>query len=280
MTSSLGLPASGREAAAGAKDTARRAADSKWVERMARVGIAARGLVYVLIAFLAVRIAFGDHDKRADQAGAFQTLAETGWGKALLWLVAAGLVGYALWELTEAALGHREDSSDGKRTAHRAESAAKAVLYLGLALVAARVASGGSGGGGSESLTARVLGMSGGRLLVGLAGLVVVGIGVYQLWGGVTKRFEKDIRTSDTAHDKVVKLGQVGHVARGAVVVVVGLLVVAAAVTFDPAKARGLDAALSAFAAQPYGPLLLVLVALGLLCFGVYSFVESRLRRL
>lgn len=276
---SLGLPTSGREAAAGARNTARRAADSRWVERMARVGIAARGLVYVLIAFLAAKIATGDRDRRADQSGAFQTLAESGWGKAVLWAVVAGLVGYAAWELTEAASGHRDETS-GKRSAHRLESAAKALLYLGLALVAARVATGGSGGAGSESLTARLLGMSGGRLLVGLAGVVVAAIGAWMLFQGWTKRFLDDVRTSGTANGTVERLGQVGHVARGAVVVVVGVLVVAAAVTFDPQKARGLDAALSALAAQPYGPYLLLLVALGLLCFGAYSVVESRLKRL
>ena len=92
--------------------TARQAADSKWIQRTARVGLAARGLVYVLIGILAFQIAFVDRAERADQQGAFQTLAQNGFGKAILWLAILGFVGYGLWQASEAAWGHRTERDD------------------------------------------------------------------------------------------------------------------------------------------------------------------------
>src|SRR4051812_49635271 len=135
--------AAGRQAA----NTARQAADSKWVDRLARVGLASRGLVYVLIAVLAAQIAFGDRGEKADQQGAFSTLAQNGFGKAVLWLVVAGFLGYAAWQLTEAGWGHRDADGEGKRALERIGSLAQAVVYAGPAFVAAPPAGGGGGGG-------------------------------------------------------------------------------------------------------------------------------------
>ena len=146
-----------------AANAARQAADSRWIERTARVGLAARGLVYVLIGILAFQIAFVDRAKQADQQGAFQTLAHNGFGKAILWLVIIGFVGYGLWQATEAAWGHRTERDDRKRTASRVESAVKAVIYLILAVVAFRVVTDSSHGGqGGEQVTAEVLQLPGG----------------------------------------------------------------------------------------------------------------------
>lgn len=272
-------PSSARAAAADLE----RAAESPWLDRLARVGLAARGLVYVLIGVLAARIAFGHHDRSADQRGAFETLARNGFGRALLWLVVVGLAGYALWQLSEAAFGYR-DEDGAKRTAKRLKSVGKAAAYLGLSFAAAKAAlRRPSGSKPSETATARLLQHSGGRPLVVLAGLVVIGVGCFYAYRGAAKEFERSLalsRLSSTARSTVVRVGQVGHVARGAVFCVIGALVVAAAVTFDPSKARGFDAALTTLSGQPYGRVLLLLVAAGLACFGVYSFVEARYRRL
>jgi hypothetical protein len=264
--------------------TARQAADSKWIERTARVGLAARGLVYVLIGILAFQIAFVDRAERADQQGAFQTLAQNGFGKAILWLVILGFVGYGLWQASEAAWGHRTECEDRKCTASRIESAVKAVIYLILAVVAFRVVTGTSKGGqGGEQVTAKVLQLSGGQVLVGLVGVVIVAAAVLLAWRGLRTKFEEHLDLAELgpgARSAVINLGKVGYVARGVVFSLVGLLVVVAAVTFDPDKARGMDAALRQVAARPYGPWLLSLMALGLMCFGAYSLAESRYRRL
>jgi hypothetical protein len=248
------------------------------------VGLAARGLVYALISILAFQIAFVDRGKEADQRGAFQTLAQNGFGKAVLWVVIIGFIGYAVWQATEAAWGHWRERDERKRMASRVESAIKAVIYIVLAVVAFRVVTGSSKQGqGGEQFTAKVLKMTGGQFLVTLAGVAIVAAAVLVAWRGLRTKFEEHLdlwRLGPRARSAVVNLGKVGYIARGIVFALAGILVVAAAVTFDPQKARGIDAALRQLAAQPYGPWLLSLVALGLLCFGAYSFVESRYRRL
>jgi Domain of Unknown Function (DUF1206) len=263
---------------------ARQAADSRWIERMARVGLAARGLVYVLIGILAIQIAFVDRAEQADQQGAFQTLAQNGFGKAILWLVILGFVGYGLWQASEAAWGHRRERDDRKRAASRIESAVKAVIYLVLAVVALRVVTGTSGSGqGGEQVTAKLLQMPGGQILVALTGVAIVAAAVLLAWRGLRTKFEEHLDLTELGpgtRSALINLGKVGYIARGVVFSLVGILVVAAAVTFDPDKARGMDAALRQVAAQPYGPWLLSLMALGLMCFGAYSFAEARYRRL
>jgi hypothetical protein len=222
--------------------------------------------------------------KEADQQGAFQTLAQNGFGKAILWLVILGFVGYGLWQASEAAWGHRTEHDDRKRTASRIESAVKAVIYLLLAVVAFRVVTGTSSGGqGGEQVTAKALQLPGGQVLVGLAGVAIVAAAVLLAWRGLRTKFEEHLDLAELgpgARSALINLGKVGYIARGVVFSLVGILVVTAAVTFDPDKARGMDAALRQVAAQPYGPWLLSLMALGLMCFGVYSFAESRYRRL
>jgi hypothetical protein len=267
-----------------AANAARQAADNKWIERTARVGLAARGLVYVLIGILALQIAFVDRAEQADQQGAFQTLAQNGFGKAILWLVILGFVGYGLWQASEAAWGHRTERDERKRTASRIESAIKAAIYLLLAVVAFRVVTGTSRSGqGGEQVTAQALQLTGGQVLVGLAGVAIVAAAVLLAWRGLRTKFEEHLDLAELgpgARSALITLGKVGYVARSIVFALVGILVVVAAVTFDPDKARGMDAALRQVAAQPYGPWLLSLMALGLMCFGVYSFAESRYRRL
>jgi hypothetical protein len=262
--------------------TARRAANSRSLDWLARLGLAARGLVYVLIGALAFQIAFGDSGERADQQGAFQELARNGAGKALLWVIALGFVGYAAWQVTQAVWGY-QDKPKAKRNGHRAVSAAKAVVYFGLAGLAVRTAVGSGGGGGGQTATAKLLGMSGGRAIVVIAGLVVIGVGVALAAQGITRDFKNDLALGRLSHQgrrAVVALGIAGEVARGVVIGIVGGLVIAAAVTFDPDKARGLDAALKTLAGQPAGPWLLSAAALGLICFGAYSFAAARYHKL
>jgi hypothetical protein len=261
---------------------ARRAGDSRWMDRWARLGIAARGVVYGLIGVIAVQLAVGNRQQEADQKGAFQTLAQQPGGKAMLWAVAVGLFGYAIWQATEAIWGHRQIPAK-KRTGKRVESAARAVIYLVIGGLAVRVVTGSSkAGAGGETATAKVLKMTGGRLLVGLVGAVIVAVGLRLVWQGFKATFVEQLNLaglSPRARTAVITLGKVGYIARGLVFALAGALVVAAAVTFDPAKARGLDAALRTLAAQPYGPYLLGAAAAGLICFGVYCFADARYRR-
>jgi hypothetical protein len=253
------------------------------MDRWARAGIATRGVLYGLIGVLAIQLAAGHHQRRAtDQKGAFQTLAGQPGGKVMLWAVALGLFGYAIWQGTEAIWGHRREQGR-KRVAKRVESAAKAVIYLGFGVLAVKVVTGSPSSTSGDTATAKALKMTGGRALVITVGLIIAAVGMRLAWQGVTSDFVKQLNLaglSRRSRKLVITLGRVGYVARGLVFALAGALVVTAAVTFHPAKARGLDAALRTLAGQPYGPWLLGAAALGLICFGVYCLPDARLRRI
>ncbi len=277
-----------------AKRGARRAGNSEWLDRAARIGFAARGLLYLTVAFLAASIAFGRSGQSADKQGAVLALAGTPLGTLLLVLLVGGLTGLGLWQLTEAVWGRRQEDNDAKRTAKRGASAGKAVLYLALAASALSVllsgkrsskAGAGAGGGTQKesAWTARVLDLPAGRILVILAGLALVGAGGWLVLRGLRRKFEKHIDTAsmpDQLGRVATTVGLLGHVARGVVAGLAGLLLVKAALDYDPEEAKGVDGTLRTIAEQPYGKLLLLLAAAGLAAFGLYSFVEARYRRL
>ncbi|MGY1884213.1 DUF1206 domain-containing protein [Blastococcus sp. SYSU DS0753] len=272
--------------AGSAADAAGRAADSGGLEHLARVGLIAYGLVHVLIAWLALQLAWGRTGQQADQSGALATLAEQPLGEPLLWVLGIGLVALSLWQAAEILRWRHglTGSGDRRRNAweRTGKAAAKAVVYLALAVLAIRFATGGGQGsssGSQQQATAGVLGWPAGRWLVVAAGLAVVGVGGYLVHKGVTKRFLREIDLagcSASARRLVTRLGQVGFPAKGVALGLVGGLLVWAAVTFDPAKASGLDGALHTLLTAPAGPVLLTLVAVGIAAFGAYCFVRAR----
>ncbi len=273
MTRALGF---GRDV----KNSARQAANSKWLDRLARLGLVARGATYLLIGWLALQVAFGNSGKQADRGGAVQEIAGKPFGSVLLWLLGIGLAGLALWRFTEAAFDH--DTGD------RLKSLARAVLYTGFAVTTFTYVLGRSSSAAANSnqqsvgATAKLMRHGGGRLLVGVAGLVLVGIGCYMIYEGVTKKFEQDMKLGEMSRrtrQVAEKLGMYGGVARGVVFGLAGVFLVVAAVNYDPAKAKGLDGTLRTFASTPLGPWLLAVVALGLIAFGLFSLCEARWRR-
>ena len=261
---------------------ARRAGNSDLVSAAARLGFAARGLVYVLVGVLALQVARGASE-RADQKGAIQKIAEQPFGKLVLWVMVAGFFGYALWKLSEAAWGRRDERDRKKRAAKRIGSLVTGLLYGAFGISVLKTVTGGSSSGNQKALTARVLDAPGGKELVVLVGLVVIGIGVGLTVRGLRRDFEKHLqrgRMRRKTYDAVRRLGQTGYVARGLVFALVGVFVVRAAQEHNPNQAGGLDVALKSLARAPLGPLLLLAAAVGLVCFGAYSFVEARYRRL
>ena len=272
-------------AARQARRQARRAGSSGWLDRVARVGLAGRGLLYLTVAFLAVGISRGQGGENADKQGAVRALAATTFGSVVLISLVVGFFGLALWQAAEAAWGRRDESDDAKRTAKRAASAGKALLYALLAASTASVLLGSdnAGGGRESEVTARVLELPGGRGLVGLGGLVLVGVGGWLVARGVRRKFEKHLDTGampKRLRSAAALGGAVGHSARGVVAGLAGLLLVKAALDYDPQQAKGIDGTLRTIAEQPYGRLLLLLAAAGLAAFGLFCFVESRYRRL
>jgi hypothetical protein len=257
------------------------ASDTPAVRGMARAGLVARGIIYLLVGWVAVLIALGHGSHEADQQGALQLLAGKPYGSVSLWLLCIGFAAYALWRLSEAAYGV---AGDGKRAGPRLRSLARALIYAGLAYLTFRVISGtrSSQSGQQQDITARVMQHPGGRWLVGIVGLIVVIVGLVLVLEGIRRKFMRYLRTSQMSRRTrriVGLLGVTGTVARGAVVALAGAGVIDAAVRHDPASSGGIDKALLTLRNEPAGPALLLLVALGLVIFGVYGLCEARWRR-
>jgi len=266
-----------------ARSTASRAADSKPLEYLARGGFVVYGVIHLLFAWLALQVALGDSKGESDQSGALQSLAGKPFGKTMLVIAVVGMFALAVWQTFEAAIGE-SGPRDKEAIAERVVSGCRAVIYLSFAWIAIRVLQGAnaSTGDSQEKGASSLMANTGGRWLVGLIGLVVVGVGIGLVLYGVTKKFEKHLNTQQmnpTVRRTTRRLGVAGYSAKGVAYAIAGGLIVAAAVTYDPEKARGLDAALRLLAEQSYGPWLLGLVALGIAAFGVYCFSQARYRK-
>ena len=269
----------------GAVSSAGRASNSDALENLARVGLVAYGVVHLLVAWLALQLAWGGGGGSADQSGAMATLAAKPFGKPLLWVLAIGLIALAVWQLAELlrqAPGlRRSGKAKKKAVTGSAKSVAKAAVYAFLAVTALRFATGTGQSSSSQqqSTVAGVFGWPAGRFLVAVVALVLVGVGIYHVRKGVTKHFLKEIDTAKASAGQrrmIERLGQVGYPAKGVALALVGGLLGWAAITFDPAKASGLDGALRTVLDAPFGKLLLTVVALGIAAFGVFSFFRAR----
>jgi hypothetical protein len=271
------------EPAVEARRGAEEVVDTRGFEWFARSGFVARGLIYGIIGILALKLALGDGGKTTNQQGALKTIAHQPFGKLLLVLVAVGLAGYSLWRLSRAALGHGSEASDSGFD--RVAALASGVVYGALCAIAVTIilGAGGGGSGGTKKATGGVFGWPGGQWLVGIAGVVLVGLGLYQGYRGASKDFLKDSKTeqmSASVRKWIEWIGTFGHLARMVVFGLVGVFMIKAAIDFNPNKAVGLDGALAKLANNSYGPFLLGVVAAGLVAFALYSLSDARYRRI
>ncbi|MFF8811434.1 DUF1206 domain-containing protein [Streptomyces pactum] len=276
------------EATRRARSAGRTAARSEAVGVAGRWGLAARGVIYVLVGLLAVRIAFVSGDEQADRSGAVAQIAQRPFGGVMLWLLGLGLAGMAVWRLAQATW--REP---GKKNTGRLAAAARGLFYSLVAYsvlaVAARRDHGGGGGSGGDSsdhqskdLAARVLELPLGPWLVGAGGCGLVAAGVWIAARALLGKDREKLRTGEMSRRvrrTVLVLGAVGGVSRGAVFATAGAFAIRAAMTYDADRARGLDDTLRAFRDTPAGPWLLAIVGVGLVTFGLYSFAMARWRR-
>ena len=276
-----------RSGAAGSRSGnagARQLTHSTSYEALARAGLIARGVVFGVIGVLALKLALGSGGKTTSQQGALATIAHEPFGAVLLIAVAIGLAGYAFWRLVCAAVGTRDGAGDG--VAERVPAAASGIVYAALCFTAVRILFGGHATSGSSSpkhATAGVLGWPGGPVLVTIAGVVLIGVGAYQGYEGVARKFCDDARTEQMGpgiRRVYTALGVFGYLARMVVFVLVGYGVIKAALEYDPHKAIGLDGALQQLAHSSYGPALLGTVAAGLIGFALYCIADARYRRL
>lgn len=250
---------------------------SGWYAALARTGLVAKGVSFGIVGVLALKLALGDGGKATSRQGALQSLAEHSFGEVLLILLALGFAAYALWRFVQAFA----EGEWGKGAGY----VGRGLIYAGLTISTIKILAG-AGTGGSQNqkahkTAATVLGLPAGTWIVGIAGAAIVGAGLWNLYRGLSRKFEDKWRVhgmSGAARTWGGRVGAAGHVARAVVFGLIGIFVVKAALDYDPKDAIGLDGALQKLAHASYGPYLLGLTATGLLCYGLYCFVDARYR--
>ena len=257
-----------------------------WYAVVARTGLVAKGLSFALVGALAIKLALGDGGKATSRQGALQSLAHHSFGKIVLVLLACGFAAYALWRFIQA-YAERDDDGDGetKVWGKRAGYVGRGLIYAGLTYSTVKIISG-SGGGQSQDAkahkdTAMVLSWPGGQWIVGIAGLALIGAAFWNLYRGLSRKFEDKWRVGSLSpawRRWGGRAGVLGHVARFVVFGLIGIFVTKAALDYKPKDAIGLDGALQKLAHASYGPYLLGVTAVGLVAYGIYCLVDARLR--
>lgn len=264
---------------------AKSAGRSETARKVVLFGWAAKGVVYVALAYLVLQMAFGQASQDASTTGALRLIAQEAPGKIVLIVLGLGLLAFAVGRILEVTT-LAGPQIDGKE---KVKAVVLAALYTSLALSAFSIvglagsSSSGGGGGSEQQGSAFLLGLPGGRWLVGLVGLAVIAYGAKQVLDGVKQKFLGTLRTGEMSagmRSAVEKLGTAAYVTKGAILALVGWFFLRSAVTYDPDEAKGLDAALQEIAGQTWGQVVLTFVAVGLLAYGVFAFVESRYRRI
>jgi len=277
-TSSQQVKSAGKKAG----HEAQRAARKPWVILLARLGYVVRGLIYVVIGVLALRVASGSGGTTTDATGALDFIAKQSYGKALMLVVIAGLAGYALWGFVRALLDPLGRGSDAKGLTARAGYLLSGISYAALIFAALRLLQSkpaDSGGNGQQSIVAKLLDQPAGAWLVAGFGIFWIVSALAQWQQAYTGKFMDDLKLGSMSADEeklAERLGRIGYTARGVVYALIGWFTLQAAATMDAFRAQGIGGALTKLAQQPYGPALLGLVAFGLVIFGIYSVMCAR----
>ncbi|MHA7218049.1 DUF1206 domain-containing protein [Arthrobacter sp. MDT1-48-3] len=269
--------AEGRGRTARAADAVEQVSDTRALDVAARLGFAALAVVHILIGVIALRLAFGGNGE-AEPTGALEEVAEGPLGTPIMWICAVGCAGLALWQLSEATLRARHLPT-GERIGKHISSGALVVIYGSMAGTFARFGLG-DGPDSSEStvdFTRSLLSSGPGVVLVFVAAAVVLGIGAHFVVKGIRRGFRPELRTfEDTTRGRLIDLlGVVGHVAKGLALLLVGGLFVIAGLTRDPQESTGLDGSLKALQYHPFGVHVLTVIAIGLVCYGVFAIIRS-----
>jgi hypothetical protein len=259
--------------------TATQVAQNSVFERFARVGYVVSGLLHLIIGYLAIRIAVGSGGGTADQSGALAAVAAKPGGVVALWVAVVALAVMGLWRLVETALGRSTDpKSQGapSEVLDRVKAFALAVVYFAFAYSVFGFARGAGKSTGEQDsgMSARLMQTSAGTIALIAGGLIIVAVGGYHVYKGVSRNFLGDL--IGTSSDLVRRLGTVGYIAKGLVIAGAGVLVVVAVSRSEPHTATGLDGALKTLGAQPYGAALLIGAGLGIITYGLYSFAMAR----
>jgi len=263
-----------------------------WVVTLGRAGWLAKGVVYALTGVLALTIVahpFDQSSGQSSQTGAVTKIAQQPFGEVLLWVLAIGLFVYAAWRIVTIILPAK---TDGHALLKRVGYAVSAAVYIALGLTAITLARRpGTPQTGStttedtrvEQFTSDAMGWNGGRWIVAAIGLLVIGIGVYFVFKGLTGSFEKELEhrsVGPLSWDAIRMMGRAGWVGRGAMMGLIGVFLVRAAWLFDPNEARGLDDSLRRVAGDSLGVLFVLVVGIGLILYGAFCIVTMSTQKL
>jgi hypothetical protein len=263
---------------------AQKATDSPLMEVLTRLGYGVRGFIYIMIGLLAAQVALGKGGALASPQGVIAMIGKQPAGLVLLWVVLVGLISYSIWGLVRAVLDPLNKGNDMRGLLTRLGFVASALAYAFLAYSTYGYISGHSqSANGSQKLSASIMAMPVGRWAIGIVGLVVLGVGLYQIYLGFTAGFDRQFQVYALSPKEIkltTQIGRFGTAARGVVFAVVGILISLAAYQANPSQPIGMDAALAALLHQPYGIWLLGVVAAGLIAFGFYSLLSAAWFRL
>ncbi len=255
---------------------ARRAANGEWMERAARFGMIARGVLYAIIGISALLLSIGEGGKLLDGEQAAGEVKRQPYGDWLLVALGVGLACYGLWRFAQGALGHGKPGDDNKKViVKRIGRAASGVTHMAFAVSAFQAGRGSS----RSSWVGRVLDWDGGRWLIVAIGVGFIGFGLHQLYRAYTAKFRKELDTGSMSANEekwAIRIGRFGLAARGVVFPIVGWMMIRAGLDFDPAKAKGTGAALRTIATSQWGEILLPVVAAGFIAYALYMFVRAR----
>lgn len=258
---------------------------AKWIERLARFGYAAKGIVYILVGILAFQAAFNWGGQVTDSQGALQTVANQPFGRILLFLVAIGLIGYVVWQGVQSIWDPEHNDRGWGAIARRISYVISGLIYAGLAWFALRVSLGNaaSSGGGSDQQAATLLSQPFGQWLLGLVGVAIVCYGFYCFYRAFTRQFQRRLKLNQMSQKTqkwVTQVSRFGLFAKGIVALVIGYFVIVAARASDPNQVRDTEGALQAIQQQPLGGLLMGITALGLIAYGVFMETQARYRKI
>lgn len=260
------------------EEAGRKAERSDTVDNLVRYGLVVYGFLHLVVAWLAVELAIGHSSGKVSSQGAFQQLAQGTIGKVVLVAVAAGLFLMVVWQGLEAVFGHADRDGWGLWL-RRFRSGATAVIYAFLGVQAVKTVFGSSSSGGAKSTTAKVLDLTGGQVLVTIVGLIVFGVGVGMCWhslsGGYAENLSAEGRRGEAGRAYLLT-GRIGYFSKGIGGCLVGAIICYAAVTHDPQKSGGLDQAVHDLVHWPAGGPILIAIAAGIACYGLFCFARSR----
>ena len=261
-----------------AEQLGRDAHESEWTDRAVRVGMIAYGVVHLTIAWLGIQLALGDHSGAASRNGALKQLAQQPYGEVVVWVVAIGMFLLVLWKLLEAFVDFTVE--DGAKKVYKpATNIFKAIVYGTLGVAALRVATGSKSKSKTSDYTATLMEQPFGRWLVGLVGLAIIGYGAYLVYRGWSEKFLKHLdpegRSGESGRAYRI-FGKVGYIAKGIAIAVIGVLFLYAAIDHSAKKSGGLDQALHKVLQQPFGPVLLFVISVGIGCYGLFCFARAR----